>query len=154
MGTKLMRIRNLGRCAVLAGILATTVSCGDVVRSSRSPVMMVVQTLGGGENGTSPFASDVLTNRRSPAPCTPINPCPTIVNDAGSASLAVIMKDVTVSPTTNNDVTITGYRVEYRRTDGRNTPGLDVPHSFSGAGTLTIPAGGSGTFPFELVRHE
>ena len=44
--------------------------------------------------------------------------------------------------------------MEYRRTDGRNTPGLDVPHSFSGAGTLTIPAGGSGTFPFELVRHD
>jgi hypothetical protein len=116
--------------------------------------MLVVQSLGGGTDGVNPFASDVVNNRTSPAPCSPANPCPTILNDAGVASIAVVMKDVTVGPTTNNDVTITGFHVQYRRTDGRNTPGVDVPFAFDGAVTVTIPAGSSGSIPFELVRHD
>ena len=27
---------------------------------------------------------------------------------------------------------MTRYRVEFRRTDGRNTPGVDVPYGFDG----------------------
>ena len=64
------------------------------------------------------------------------------------------MKDATVSPTTNNSVTITGYHVEYRRTDGRNTPGVDVPFGFDGAVTgLVIPGGTATSIGFVLVRN-
>ena len=66
---------------------------------------------------------------------------------------AAALKDITVSPSTNNDVTITRYRVTYRRADGRNTPGTDVPYPFDGAITGTVPAGGTLTVGFELVRH-
>ena len=52
-----------------------------------------------------------------------------------------------------NEVTITRYHVEYTRADGRNTPGADVPYSFDGAATGTIPAGGSLTLGFDLVRN-
>ena len=58
------------------------------------------------------------------------------------------------APTTNNQVTITRYHVNYRRADGRNTPGVDVPHGFDGAVTVTIPAEGSATAAFEIVRHQ
>ena len=148
-----MRATILVRCAALAVVVAATASCGDVIRSSRSPVMLVVNSVTGGATTAGTYSSDVLTMRTTPAPCSAASPCPTILNDAGVASLAVIMKDVTISPTTNNDVTITGYRVEYRRADGRNTPGVDVPFPFDGAVTGTVPAGGSGSVGFELVRH-
>jgi len=49
-------------------------------------------------------------------------------------------------------VTITRYHVEYVRTDGRNTPGVDVPYAFDGATTGTIPINGNITLGFELVR--
>ena len=39
---------------------------------------------------------------------------------------------------TNNFITVTRYHVEFRRTDGRNTPGVDVPYAFDGAGTVTV----------------
>jgi len=42
--------------------------------------------------------------------------------------------------------------VEYIRADGRNTPGVDVPYAFDSALTGTIPAGGTVTLGFELVR--
>ena len=63
-------------------------------------------------------------------------------------------KDITAAPSTNNDVqTITRYRVTYRRSDGRNAQGSEVPYAFDGAVTATVPAGGSVTLNFELVRH-
>ena len=56
-------------------------------------------------------------------------------------------------PTTNNEVTINRVHVEYIRADGRNTPGVDVPYAFDSAVTGTIPAGGSLTIGFVLVRN-
>ena len=57
-----------------------------------------------------------------------------------------------VTPTTNNAITITSYQVTYTRSDGLNTPGVNVPFGFTGAATGTVPAGGSLTLGFELVR--
>jgi hypothetical protein len=141
--------------ALLALVLtaAATASCGDVVRSSRAPVMLVVNSLTGGTDKTSFVLSDVIVNRISPDPCKAASPCPTVFNDPGAATLAVIMKDVTVAPTTNNSVTVTRYHVNYSRADGRNTPGVDVPFPIDGAATTTIPAESSGSVGFELVRH-
>lgn len=132
-------------------------SCGDVVRGSHAPVFLVVGSLQASPGNVTQFSgtllSDVITNVTSPAPCTTAAPCPTIFNDVGQATLSVVMKDVTVAPTTNNQVTVTRYHVAYRRADGRNTQGVDVPYAFDGAVTVTIPAGSSATFGFEIVRH-
>jgi len=43
--------------------------------------------------------------------------------------------------------------VSYARSDGRNTPGVDVPYGFDGVVAGTVPPGGSVTIGFELVRH-
>ena len=76
-----------------------------------------------------------------------------VEDDLGTATLGVVPKDFLAPTTTNNDVTITRYRVEYRRADGRNVPGVDVPFPFDGAATETITAGSAGDVIFELVRH-
>ena len=76
----------------------------------------------------------------------------TIFNDLGQVTLTLAMKDdADRSPTTNNFITITRYRVRYIRADGRNTPGVDVPYGFDGAFTATVS--GPTTVGFELVRH-
>jgi hypothetical protein len=97
----------------------------------------------------------VLTNVTAPAPCSPTSPCPTIFNDLGQAVLRMVPKDVVnvTAPSSNNAVTITRYRVTYRRTDGRNTQGVDVPYAFDGAVTGTVPPTGTLTLSFEVVRH-
>jgi hypothetical protein len=58
-----------------------------------------------------------------------------------------------VAPTTLNEVTITRFRVNFVRSDGRNTQGVDVPWGFDGAMTVTIPANGTASGVFDLVRH-
>src|SRR4030095_1773889 len=60
---------------------------------------------------------------------------PTRFNDPGRVTLSVVLKDagapgVANTPTELNTVTITHYRVVYRRTDGRNVQGVDVPWEF------------------------
>ena len=57
----------------------------------------------------------------------------------------------TPTPTQNNIITVTRYHVDYRRADGRNTPGVDVPYGFDGATTGTISESDA-TLAFVLVR--
>ena len=145
---------------VAMALAVASASCGDVVRQGKSPVFLVMDSLGGKRGGSSdsaigsPLISDVLTIKTSPAPCTTTAPCPTYFNDTGEAVLRVVAKNITttVGPTSNNEVTITRFRVVYKRADGRNTPGVDVPWPFDGAATVTVGTGGS-TVGFELVRH-
>ena len=44
--------------------------------------------------------------------------------------------------------------MRYVRADGRNTPGVDVPHDFDGAFTMTVGAQAGGEGTFILVRHQ
>lgn len=153
------------KTVALLGVAASAVSCGDVVRDGKSPMFLVIDSLTGSRGGATtstfgvPLLSDVLTTKTSPAPCTVTTPCTSVFNDNGQAVLRVVPKDVgtavaAASPSTNNEVTITRYHVNYRRTDGRNTPGVDVPYSWDGATTGTIQIGGTLTLPFLLVRHD
>jgi hypothetical protein len=152
-------VRSLGLALALTG---ASVSCGDVVRQGDAPVYLVVDSLTGQRGGTGTpsnvLISDVITLVTSPAPCTSASPCPTIFNDLGTVSFSLLPKDVTTAgtpfePSSNSSVTITRYRVTYRRADGRNTPGVDVPFPFDGAATGTVPYGGNLSLGFELVRH-
>jgi hypothetical protein len=149
-------MRGIRRLLIIVAVGAVTPSCGDAVRQGNSSVFLTVDRLTasqGNKPGTSTgtLTSDVITNVTSPAPCSTTSPCPTTFNDIGTAVLSLTPKDVTFRPTTNNQVTINRYHVAYRRADGRNTPGVDVPYGFDGSVTATIL--GPVTVSFELVRH-
>lgn len=155
-------IRTVKSLIALAALAAVSTSCGEVSREGRSPVYLGIDLLqanqgdGGTPGGT--LTSDVITNVRTPPPCTSASPCPTVFNDIGTVVLRTALKDVgstltPAAPSSNNEVTITRYHVAYRRTDGRNVEGQDVPYGFDGGVTGTIPLAGSLTLGFEIVRH-
>jgi hypothetical protein len=157
-------VSSVNRLAAAAALALLSISCGDVVRSGKSPMFLVIDSLqgrrGGGSDTTlgNPLQSDVLTLVTSPAPCTIERPCPTVFNDLGQVALRIVPKDIGTSaaptePSTNNEVTIMRFHVSYRRADGRNTPGLDVPYAWDGAATGTVSIGGQATMSFELVRR-
>lgn len=135
---------------LLGAVAALSTSCGEVARTGRAPVFLIIDTLeasSGAEDTFSNFLlSDVVTDGG-------------VINDNGRASFRVALKNpgpVTspLGPSTLNEVTINRYRVRYLRADGRNTPGEDVPHSFDGAFTVTVGAQSGGTGTFVLVRHQ
>src|SRR5262249_47501674 len=79
----------------------------------------------------------------------------TIFNDLGQVTMDLSLKNqglsTTIGPTPANAVTFTHYRVEYRRTDGHNIEGVDVPYSFDSGMTFTVAS--SATQRFELDQY-
>jgi hypothetical protein len=148
---------------LFAGVLlvGATASCGDVVREGRSPVFLVMDSLAGAPGGghgvgqfTETLLSDVIfQNVVTPAPCSATSPCSTVFDDSGQVVLRLVSKDISVAPTSNNTVTITRYHISFRRADGRNAPGTDVPYGWDGAVTATVLPDAKTTISFELVRH-
>jgi len=151
------------RFLAVVAIAAATVSCGTHVGTGggRGPSFIVIDSLQGIRGAVSAGApastliSDVITNIISPDPCSATSPCPTVFGDTGQVTMHIVMKDagsaVPTNPTALNDITLSRYRVEYSRADGRNTPGVDIPQPFDGFVTVTITPGGT-TFGFSLVR--
>ena len=143
----------VGVLAVASAALSVA-GCGDFVQSSRSPSQLVIVALEGASGATpnefgNTVSSDVVTI---------VNNRATIFNDVGRVTLAMQLRDpgapgVAATPTPINQVTITRYHVQYRRSDGRNTPGVDVPNAFDSAITVTVPADGTVRAGFDLVRN-
>ena len=154
----------LKSCKALAvvGLVVVSSGCGDLATQSRSPAQLTILSMQAA-SGASPqefggtLLSDVTTNVERTVNGQQVDVA-TIFNDVGAAEFAIVLKDPGVDPTTPsapsalNAVTITRYRVVYRRADGRNTPGVDVPFAFDSAVTVTIGIDG-GSAGFELVRH-
>jgi len=149
---------------VSIGLFAIAVAgCGDYVREGRSPVQVVINQLEGA-SGAEPgkfsntMISDVITLVKRTINDEEVR-IPTTFGDLGRATMTLNLKNPgsttdPASPSAINQVTFTRYRVLYRRSDGRNTPGVDVPFPFDGGATFTVPATGSATVGFEIVRNE
>lgn len=150
------RVRHRIVGALVAGALMAS-GCGEFVRQGRSPAQVVIVSLltARGTSSATPtqfFSGPLISDVPD------VSAGETVFNDYAQVTMRLVMKDPgqgasPATPSPLNEVTITGYRVEYRRTDGRNTPGVDVPFPFTGGLTITVPAGSPAAGAFELVRH-
>jgi hypothetical protein len=119
--------------------------CSETVRTGRASSYLIIDRLTAADTAdeeSDELSSDVQTHGGR-------------VEDIGLATFRLAMKDVgtpdnPAAPTVNNHITVNRYRVSYRRTDGRNTPGVDVPYAFEGAGTVTVS--NTASLAFVLVR--
>ena len=137
----------IGWVVVCASVIGGCIN--DQITASRSSSLLVIERIGAARGGTSDdpiptlLQSDVSTRGA-------------VFDDIARVTTRLALKDPgtaenPVSPTTSNYVTVTRYRVEYRRTDGRSMPGVDVPFSFDGGVTFTTVTGVQ-TGEFVLVR--
>jgi hypothetical protein len=135
--------------ALLAALLVPSTSCTSQQNSGTSPAYLIINQLLGAR-GDEPdemsgnVASDVLTNGG-------------IFADPGQVVMELALKDpggqnTPNTPTSMNFITVTRYHVEFVRSDGRNTPGVDVPFAFDGAVTFTVNEEDGGIGNFTLVR--
>jgi hypothetical protein len=140
--------RAIGAVALSAAV-AGSASCTSMVRDSASNSYLIIDSLQGfsgaldDETGNN-LQSDVLT-------------CGGVIEDEGAVVFRLALKDPGVPTvpnvmTTNNFITVNRFRVVYTRSDGRNTPGVDVPFPWDGAFTVTVRAEGTTPASFSLVR--
>lgn len=143
--------------ALLTALSMATAGCG-VVQQGRAPAALRIDELAAanGADTSATFGgylhSDVITNVTRNNVTTA-----TRFSDPGRITLSLVLRDpgvagLTNAPTELNTIQITRYRVMYRRTDGRNTQGVDVPYAFDSGLTMAVPASGSVQQTFDLVR--
>jgi len=158
-----VRLQSFSSVVAVAALAGASASCGEYVRDQgRSPSQVVIQTLQGARGSTptefgNPLVSDVETIVTTPDPCTQASPCHTVFGDLGQVTMSIILKDpgaagTAATPSSLNAVTFNRYRVVYRRTDGHNAAGVDVPFPIDSGLTFTVPSDATATAGFELVR--
>jgi hypothetical protein len=137
--------------ASIACLAAMTAACGDLTMRDRSSAIVIIDALqaasGAEDNPTfsGTLQSDVVTV---------VNNVTTVFADSGRVTMRVIGKDPTDVLNLGSSITFNRYLVTFRRSDGRNTPGIDVPFPFDSAVTFTVtPGSSSTTASFELIRH-
>ena len=159
-----MRVSSSNHRLAITGLAVATLcitACGEVARSGRSPAYLVIEALEGA-SGAKPsefsttVASDVVTLVEQDINGTKVR-VPTVFGDLGRVTFRLGLKDPGPSstPTTPgplSDVTVNRYRVVFKRADGRNTQGVDVPYAFDGGFTVTVRGSGSTGAGFDLVR--
>jgi hypothetical protein len=147
---------------VLVLALAGAVGCGDQNTTGRSPSYLVLDFVQAASGATptefgGTLDADVVTNVRATIDGKEVFQ-PTVYEDPGQAKIRMVLKDggngvAVAAPTPVNSITVTRYRVDFKRSDGRNTPGVDVPYGFDGAASGTFDADG-GLLTFVLVRAQ
>jgi hypothetical protein len=152
----------VARAGILLLAIAAT-GCGQYVRDAgRAPAQPIILALVGA-SGAQPdkfsgtVQADVLTYVNKTIGTEQVR-VPTVFNDLGAVTMRLVLKDPgaagsVAAPTPLNQVTFTRYTVVYRRSDGRNTPGVDVPYPMDGGLTFTAQSDKDITATFELVRH-
>ena len=156
-------MKAMKRAGVTAAWLSAALlaGCGEVAREGRAPGQLVIVSMEAAsgaddQNFGSFLLSDVVTmvDRTVNGQATQVE---TIFNDPARVTVRLVLKDpgsagVQATPSPLNAITINRYRVVYRRADGRNTPGVDVPHPFDQVVTFTV-TDDDVTSSFNLVRH-
>jgi hypothetical protein len=127
----------IGRRAALALAAAAalaTGACSDKVLQGKGSSYLVIDQLAAAsgaklETFSTVLQSDVQTKGG-------------VLEDLGRVTLHIAMKDATVTtgtePSANNMITVNRYHIDFVRSDGRNTQGVDVPYSVDGAVTGTV----------------
>ena len=133
--------------AVGIGCLALSGCTPDFARENDSGLLMRINKVTG-DSATQP-SGDVLFSDVSDG-----------FNDDAVVTLEVFRKNPTVNGSTPlEDVVLDRYEVQYFRTDGRNTEGVDVPYRVTGPVSGTLHAPGLGvenqtTVVINVVRHQ
>ena len=119
----------------IVGLAAAVACAGDGPASSRSSVTLVVERMAASSDAMAVHStrtfirSDVVAGG-------------TVASDAAQVTLRLVPKDPgaatgPVAPSGAHFATVDRYRVRYVRSDGLDTPGVDVPHAWDGALGLT-----------------
>lgn len=120
----------------------TSLGCAAVGRPGQASSYLIVESLvaASGAQATTfrdTLGSDVVTLVNRSVNGVQVR-VPTVFEDVAQVRFRVAMKDPTAATSAVNVITVSRYRVVFRRADGRNTPGVDVPYGFDGVMTTTV----------------
>jgi len=131
--------------SVILPILLTLSACNPIEDETKSGSILVIEKIQGQDyegNAADFLQSDIIKNSA-------------VYADAAT----VIFRAATLDPkpilgaSQYNDIVVTKYTVSYSRSDGKNTPGVDVPLPFEGSLSALVRVGSSTSVSFVVVRE-
>jgi hypothetical protein len=131
---------------VLIIVALLLASCVAKENDSTSGSFLIINSLTGndlkGAAGSTTVFSDVLN-------------AGSVVNDSAVAEVNAQIYDPakTADISYFNNVVVDQIDVEFKRTDGRNVEGVDVPYRFTQPMNWVIAVNTPGKIPFVLIRH-
>ncbi len=131
--------------SVILPVLLILSACNPIEDETRSASILVVERIQGQDyegNTADYLQSDVIKNN-------------SVFADVATATLRASTLDPAPMLGTSqyNDIVLTKYTVSYSRTDGKNTPGIDVPLPFEGTLSVLLRVGSSTGVSFVIVRE-
>ncbi|MBM3284371.1 MAG: hypothetical protein FJY81_00695 [Candidatus Aminicenantes bacterium] len=138
-------IKKVFSISVILPVILLLSACNPIEDDTRSSSMLIVEKVQGQdyEGNTVDFLqSDVIKNS-------------TVYADSATATIraATLDPDPLLGTSQYNDIVLTRYTVSYSRTDGKNSPGVDVPLPFEGSLSAIVKVGSSTTISFVVVRE-
>ena len=138
----------MGILVLLAFNLLFT-SCNKLADDSTAASRLIVEKITGinwEDQEADVLFSDVIVEKEGKT---------TIQSDLGVAYMtAEPYSPLVVEPSSYYDIIVKQYRVRYQRSDGRNTEGVDVPYSFTGAMNVRVKVGETTVVNFVVVRAQ
>lgn len=139
------------RVLALAALTLVLAACNPLENDTLSMSQLIVESLTGSDlagKEANYVMSDVLFQD-------PDTGDTSIIADIAKATLAARMLDPNpiTGPSSYADVQLTRYTVTFYRADGKNMPGVDVPHPFEGSVTALIKIGIPNQVNFVIVRE-
>jgi len=147
MKKTIMALKILTALAVIFLLL----SCNPLEKDSLSNTVLIVVSITGTDyegNEANYLQSDVLrVNAETQQQY--------VTSDSAIATLKAEFLSPDPEATTSfyNNILVTRYVVTYTRSDGRNTPGVDVPYSFEGSLSTLVEIGETSQVSFIVVRE-
>lgn len=130
--------------AVAAAFLVLA-GCNKISRETKSPSMIVIESLTGTNMDGDEVAylqSDVLDS----------DGLVRVSNATANIAVRLVDPNSATGPSQFNDVILTNYRVTYELPSGPGTPGTDVPLAFDGNfSTVLCPVDDTTSVPFVVV---
>jgi hypothetical protein len=147
------RIRSEGSTLKASGLVLLAfffAACNPIENKTQSASLLIVESISSSDaegNAASFLQSDIIRTDQ-------LTGASSWRSDTATATLSVAALDPAPIYGTSQyyDVTLTQYAVSNERTDGRNTPGTDVPYPFSSALSLLIRVGAAQSVSFIVVR--
>lgn len=136
------------RCARHQTVLVLTALAALVGCTPKPETVIVIESITAIDTDGEPIGdlfSDVC--RGSSGSCV-------VTNDNALVRMTARAEDPFTDISRFGDIIIERYRVTYVRADGRNTPGVEVPHAFDGALNFRVPVGAPASQQFMVVRPQ
>lgn len=148
---KMKKAKNAAKIMAILLALFFSFSCNPLEDDSDSnSLLTVVEILGTDAQGNQAnyLHSDVIVIDSDTGEAG-------VFDDPATVTLRATLLDPTPGAQSSqyNSIRVTRYVVSFFRSDGKNTPGVDIPYSFEGSLSTLIDIGTTTNISFIIVRH-